>query len=67
MTATIIIHEFLHPFGIDPDMNLDHYASTSCFKRGGVTAAQQAAVITDLYESQYYHGMCPDVFARFKR
>ena len=67
MTATIIIHEFLHLFGIDPDMNMDHYASTVCVKRGGVTAAQQAAGITDLYESQYYHSMCPDVFPRFKR
>jgi hypothetical protein len=67
MTATIIIHEFLHPFGIDPVMNMDHYASTSCIKRGGVTAAQVTAIITDLYDSQWYHGMCPDVFPRFKR
>jgi hypothetical protein len=67
MTATIIIHEFLHPFGIDPDMSMDHYASTSCAKRGGVTAAQMTAIGTDLYDAQWYHGMCPDVFPRFKR
>ncbi len=66
-TASIIIHEFLHQFGIDPDMNMDHYASIPCVQRGGVTAAQATAVITDLYEAQYYHSMCPDVFPRFKR
>jgi hypothetical protein len=67
MTASIIIHEFLHPFGIDPEMNNDHFASTACVKRGGVTEAQANAVLTDLYESQYYHSLCPDVFPRFKR
>jgi hypothetical protein len=67
MTSSIIIHEFLHPFGIDLELNNDHYASAACIKRGGVTEAQATDLITDLYESQYYHSMCPDVFPRFKR
>ena len=66
--GSIIAHEFLHPFGIDAaDLNQDHFASTSCIKRGGVTAAQADAVMNDVWEAQVNLGFCPDVFARFRR
>jgi hypothetical protein len=67
--ANMIDHEFLHPFGIDPvDLNLDHYASSSCKARGGVTQAQYDAVMAgDRYDAQRYFGLCPDVYPRFHR
>ena len=67
--ASIIVHEFLHPFGIDPtDLEMDHYAATGCQKRGGVTAEQYKVLVNgDLYDAQLYLSLCPDVFARFRR
>lgn len=56
-----IVHEFLHPFGSEG--NLDHYGSTSCVARGAVTQAQAG----DLRMGQDNCQMCPDVWARFKR
>lgn len=67
--AMMIDHEFTHPFGIDPvDLNLDHFAASSCTKRGGVTQAQYDAVMAgDRYDAQRYLGLCPDVWPRFHR
>lgn len=67
--ASIIVHEFIHPFGIDPtDLEMDHYGATGCQKRGSFTADQYKALANgDLYEAQLNLGLCPDVFARFRR
>jgi hypothetical protein len=62
-TACTVVHEFLHPFGIDPNANLDHYGSPSCTARTGMTAAQAS----DSRMAQLNCGMCPDVYARFRR
>ncbi len=61
--ATAIIHEFLHPFGIDANEVFDHYGTPNCTKRTGMTA-QQA---DDMFLFQSSAGLCPDVFARFRR
>ena len=61
-TATTIVHEFLHPFGIDANENLDHYGTPACMSRTGMTSAQAA----DLMQAQLNCGLCPDVFPRFK-
>jgi hypothetical protein len=62
-TACTVAHEILHPFGIDPNANLDHYGTPSCVSRTGMTA--QAAA--DLVLAQENCGLCPDVFARLTR
>lgn len=62
-TASTIIHEFVHPFGIDANENFDHYGTPACVQRGGVTQ-QQAG---DLRLAQLNFGLCPDVFPRFRR
>jgi hypothetical protein len=62
-TACTVVHEFLHPFGIDPDANLDHYGTAPCRSRTGMSAADAA----DLRKAQISCGMCPDVFARFRK
>jgi len=61
-TASTIVHEFLHPFGINTDENLDHYGTPACMARTGMTSAQAS----DRREGQLNCGLCPDVFARFK-
>ena len=60
--ASNIVHEFLHPFGIDPDPILDHYGTPACISRTGMTSAQAG----DLHQAQLNMGMCPDVFSRFR-
>jgi len=62
-TACTVVHEFLHPFGIDANANLDHYGTPGCIARTGMTASQAA----DLRQAQTSCGLCPDVFARFQR
>jgi hypothetical protein len=62
-TATTIVHEFLHPFGIDANENFDHYGTPTCIQRTGMT---QAAAL-DIVLAQQNAGLCPDVFARFHR
>ena len=61
-TASTIVHEFLHPFGIDTNATLDHYGTPACIARTAMTSAQAA----DRHEAQLNCGLCPDVFARFK-
>ena len=62
-TACTVVHEILHPFGIDPDANLDHYGTPSCVARTGMSA-QTAG---DLALAQQSCGLCPDVFPRLTR
>jgi hypothetical protein len=62
-TACTMVHEFLHPFGIDANPNLDHYGTQECRQRTGMSA-QQAG---DTREFQLNCGMCPDVYPRFRR
>ena len=62
-TACTIVHEFLHPFGIDANENLDHYGTPACIARTGMTS-QQAS---DRSLAQLNCGLCPDVFPRFRR
>jgi len=62
-TACTVVHEFLHPFGIAADANMDHYGTPACMARTGMTASQAA----DLRQAQVACGLCPDVFARFRR
>ena len=62
-TACTVVHEFLHPFGIDADANRDHYATPECVARTGMTSSQAS----DLRAAQVNCGLCPDVYARFRR
>ena len=62
-TACTVVHEFLHPFGIDPDANFDHYGTAPCRSRTSMSAADAA----DLRKAQLSCGLCPDVFARFRK
>ena len=62
-TACTVVHEILHPFGIDPNANLDHYGSANCTARTGMSA--QTA--SDRVSFQQSCGLCPDVFPRLTR
>jgi hypothetical protein len=59
--ASGIIHEFLHPFGMDPEGGMDHYGSTGCNERTGMKAKD-----FDLRQAQLNFVMCPDIFPRFR-
>jgi hypothetical protein len=59
--ACAVVHEFMHPFGNAG--NLDHYGTQPCTSR---TQMSPAAAI-DVTLTQQSCGMCPDVFANFKR
>jgi hypothetical protein len=59
--ACTVVHEFMHPFGSEG--NFDHYGTTQCTQRTGMSAAQA----TDLRRFQEHCGMCPDVYANFRR
>lgn len=61
-TAASIVHEFVHPFGIDANEVFDHYGTPACIARTGMTSARAA----DRNEAELNCGLCPDVFARFK-
>ena len=61
-TASTVVHELLHPFGIDANEVFDHYGTPACIARTGMTNAQAA----DRREAQVNCGLCPDVFGRFK-
>lgn len=59
--ACTIVHEFMHPFGSAG--NVDHYGTQQCTQRTGMTAAQA----TDTRRFQEHCGMCPDLYANFRR
>lgn len=59
-TASSIVHEFMHPVGTAG--NSDHYGTSTCTNRVGMTAAEAA----DLGRFQWHCGMCPDLFLRFR-
>jgi hypothetical protein len=61
-TAASIVHEFLHPFGIDANESFDHYGTPACIARTGMTSAQAA----DRNQAELNCGLCPDVFPRFR-
>jgi hypothetical protein len=63
LAAATIVHNFVHSFGLERDSAFDHYGSGPCVLRTGMTSAQA----TDSMEFQLHAGMCPDVFARFRR
>ena len=51
--GSLFIHEMMHPFG--EHGNYDHYGASSCLQEE-----------FDLATSQYYCGMCPNVYENFK-
>jgi hypothetical protein len=59
-TASSIVHEFMHPVGTAG--NSDHYGTSTCTNRVGMTAAEAA----DHGRFQWHLGMCPDLFLRFR-
>ncbi len=59
--ASVIVHEFIHPFGRLGDE--DHYGTPQCRARTGMTSEGA----TDRRLSQENLGMCPDLFPRFRR
>lgn len=56
--SSTIIHEILHSFS--PGGETDHYATPECNARMGYPEG-----FFDLQESQYYNGLCPDVYENF--
>ena len=59
--ACTIVHEFMHPFGREG--NFDHYGTQQCTSRTGMSPAD----VTDRRKFQESCGMCPDVYASFRR
>jgi hypothetical protein len=58
MAAGPVVHEFMHAFSDrGPE---DHYASETCNKAMGWEPNH-----FDFAESEYYNGMCPDVYDNF--
>jgi hypothetical protein len=56
--ATIIIHEFMHPFA--PGGDKDHYGTPQCNEHMGYPPGS-----FDLQKSEYYNGLCPFVYDNF--
>ena len=61
--ASTFVHEFMHPFGFEANGSQDHYATSQCIQRSGMSP-QQASSVTDFQQN---YGMCPDVYPRFRR
>jgi hypothetical protein len=61
----VIIHETMHSFGYE--RNMDHYGTETCNTRmaGGTSDRSYHPEVWDLAECQYYNGMCPDVYDNF--
>jgi hypothetical protein len=59
--ASTFVHEFSHPFG--PAGNLDHYGTSTCTARTGMSAADASSLV--LFQQSF--GMCPDVYKNFKK
>jgi hypothetical protein len=59
-TACTVVHEFMHPFGSEG--NLDHYGTAQCSARTGMSPAE-ALNRTGFQQSC---GMCPDLFGKFR-
>lgn len=59
-TGCSIVHEFMHPFGSEG--NLDHYGTAQCTARTGMSAADAQ----NLTLFQQSCGMCPDLYPKFR-
>ncbi len=60
--AAGIVHELLHPFGAEG--NLDHYGTPSCYRRGAMPRDEDARA---LGQWARFNGLCPDLYQRFRR
>lgn len=59
-TGCSVVHEFMHPFGTDG--NFDHYGTTQCMSRTGMSQADAQNVA--LFQQNC--GMCPDLYGKFR-
>jgi hypothetical protein len=59
-TGCSLVHEFMHPFGMEG--NYDHYGTAQCTARTGMSQADAQ----DLRLFQQSCGICPDLYQKFR-